>query len=521
MASPDATGWNTAIQEELAAVRNATVYEVISISNLPPSANLIGNTWVFKVKQNSDGSVERLKARITAKGCSQKEGIDYQEVFAPVANQTTIRLVIFCLVQRGLIGRSFDVKTAFLYGDLHAHERVYMRVPEGVPNRDKSTCWALQKCIYGLKQSARRFNEHLHSTLTTIGYTRSAHDPCLYINITPSSFTVLVIVVDDILMATSDNTIANTFLANMRETYQMKDLGEPSYTIGIHFERNAETNGYTISQKRYLEDVIARFSSANLPTATIPMPSALRLTSTGLANDSDSPLCDPLMYRSLIGSLMYVLLTRPDVATPISMLARFMHAPRKVHLDSALRVLGYLRTTKDMCLHYNRTDTTKPQLRCYVDSDWAADADTRRSRYGFAIYLGSSLLCWRSKLHSSITLSTAEAEYVAASETAKEILWLRQLTTEIGFPQTSATTMFEDNAACIKMSSNIGVSGRNKHLEVKMHFVRDLVAKNVVKLLKIGTADQRADIFTKNLPRPSFEKHRASLLDGLAPDTTD
>jgi len=520
MASPDSAGWALAINEELLAVQNANVYKIVNINSLPATANLIGNTWVFKVKQNGDGSVERLKARITAKGCSQKHGVDYQESFAPVANSTTIRLVICCLVQRRLVGRSFDVKTAFLYGELHDHERVYMRVPEGVPNRDPTTCWALQKCLYGLRQSARRFNEHLHNTLTTIGYTRSKHDPCLYHNITKDSFTLLVIVVDDILMATTSDQIADEFLAAMRDTYNMKDLGRPKYTIGMHFEHSAN-GGYTISQRRYLNDIISRFSDSNIPSATIPMPSALRLTPTGSVSDPNSPPCDPTLYRSLVGSLMYALLTRPDVSTPVSMLARFMSAPLKIHMDSALRVLGYLRSTIDLCLHYHPSSTPSPQLKCYVDSDWAADAATRRSRYGYAIYLGSALLCWRSKLHSAITLSTAEAEYVAASETAKEILWLRQLLTEIGFSQRAATVMFEDNAACIRMATNHGVSSRNKHLEVKMHFIRDLVNTKTIKLVKIGTKEQRADIFTKNLPRLAFEKHRSSLLNGTEPDTMD
>ena len=424
-------------------MRDAGVYTVVSLASLPSTANLIGNTWVFKVKQNANGTVERLKARITAKGCAQKHGIDYRESFSPVANSTTIRLVIYCLVQRKLLGRSFDIKTAFLYGTLHDHERVYMRVPEGVPDRDNSTCWALQKCLYGLRQSARRFNEHLHATLTKIGYVRSQHDPCLYLRVTKDSFTLIVIVVDDILMATSSDDIADEFLAAMRDTYKMKDLGRPTYTIGMHFESCAD-GGYTISQQRYLSDIVAKFSTANIPSSTIPMPSALRLTPTGSVSDPDFPLCDATRYRSLVGSLMYALLTRPDVATPVSMLDRFMQAPRKVHMVSALRVLGYLRSTIDLRLHY-RPSSDPPLLKCYVDSDWAADAATRRSRYGYAIYIGKALLCWRSKLHSAITLSTAEAEYVAASETAKEVLWLRQLLSEIGFPQRTATIMFEDN----------------------------------------------------------------------------
>jgi transposase InsO family protein len=518
LSSPDSTKWLAAIKEELNAVASAGVYHLVDKSSLPTDANIIGFTWVFKIKVNADGTIERYKARITAKGCSQKSGVDFQEsgIFAPVASATTIRLVIYCIVQRGLLGRSFDIKTAFLYGTLSADERVYMRIPDGADS-PPGKCWSLQRCLYGLKQSARRFNEHLHKSLISIDFTQSINDPCLYHSITAESYTLVVIVVDDVLMATTSDALGDKFLESMRKIYSMKDLGRPTYTVGTHFERDPSGN-YTISQKRYISDLINKYATNTLPVTSLPMDPSLRLCPSGSTTSPvDSPDFDPTRYRSLIGSLMYTLLTRPDVAAPVSMLARFMSAPKLFHWECGLRVLGYLKSTLDLCLTYTRS-ATPPKLVCYVDSDWASDAETRRSRYGYAIYLGQALISWRSKLHSSIALSTAEAEYIGASQAAKEILWLRQLLADIGFPQSEPTVVFEDNAACIKMATNHGVSARNKHLEVKMHFVRELVSDGVIKLVKIGTNSQRVDLFTKNLARPAFEQHRATLLNGTGPD---
>ena len=194
---------------------------------------------------------------------------------------------------------------------------------------------------------------------------------------------------------------------------------------------------------------------------------------------------------------------------PVSMCARFLAAPTCAHLDAALRVLRYLLTTQSLALTYTRTPS--PRLAAYVDSSWAGDPDTRRSRYGFAVYFGLALISWRSKLPACVSLSSAEAEYVGATEVCKEVMWLRHLLKEIGYAQ-SATAFYEDNAACVKMAENQLVSGRNKHMELKMHFIRERVEEGAVKLIQISTSVQRADLFTKNLCRPLFEFFRDDLL---------
>jgi hypothetical protein len=207
---------------------------------------------------------------------------------------------------------------------------------------------------------------------------------------------------------------------------------------------------------------------------------------------------------------MYAVITRPDIATPVSISARFLSSPTQAHLDQAVRILSYLVHTVDLSLTF--FETSSPCLRTFVDASWAADHDTRRSRFGYGIYFGRALVSWKSKLHACVCLSTAEAEYIGATEATKETMWLRFLLADIGLKQLQPTTLFEDNAACLRMAANKLVSARNKHLELKMHYVRERVSAGDVRLEYISTHLQRADILTKNLPRPAFERFRELLL---------
>ena len=207
---------------------------------------------------------------------------------------------------------------------------------------------------------------------------------------------------------------------------------------------------------------------------------------------------------------MYAVITRPDVAAPVSMCARFLSTPTVAHFEQALGVLKYLLCTTTLKLEYKRT--SNPVLSCYVDASWAEERDKRRSRYGYAIYYGNALICWRSKLHACICLSTAEAEYVALTEACKDVMWLRHMLNEIGNAQTSATVVYEDNIACMKMATNPIVSGRNKHMQLKMSYVRERVEAGEIILRHTGTSNQVADLLTKNLAWPTFQRFGSRLL---------
>ena len=214
---------------------------------------------------------------------------------------------------------------------------------------------------------------------------------------------------------------------------------------------------------------------------------------------------------------MYTLITRPDVAAAVSTCARYLSKPTQAHFDAAKRILRYLFHTRDLPLVFNKCGSELLRITAFADSSWANDVDTRRSRYGYAIYVGKSLVSWRSKLHSCVALSTAEAEYCAATEAAKHIKWVASLVQFLR-PKSKLppALIYEDNDACRTMVQCSQISGRNKHFELKQHYVRELYRKKVIKLLRIPTTQQVADIFTKPLARPAFEAHRSKLLNGIS-----
>jgi hypothetical protein len=507
MRSRDWKHWRRAMDEELAALRKLHCYDLIDQSDVPAGKNVIGYTWVYKIKINEDGSVSRFKARICVDGSKQKYGIDYQDTFAPVANAATIRIVLAIAMHQRLHLRQFDIKLAFVSADLDTP--IYMKSPVGAREPGGSV-WALRRSLYGLKQSPRLFNAKLHSVLVALSWTQSAHDPCLYYVRTADTFSLLAVVVDDLLLATSDLSFVEAFNVEMRKQFDFKSMGFPTYMIGMHLQR--KDGELRISQRQYIRDVANRFAPVvgELKPTLLPAPPTLQLVKTGIAGVPPSPPVDPKVYRALVGSLMYAVVTRPDVAAPVSMCARFLAAPTAAHLAQATRILRYLLATLDLALTYHCS--ANPALVTYVDASWAADPDLRRSRYGYAIYYGRALVCWRSKLHACICLSSAEAEYIGATEACKDTMWLRHLLKDLGLEQNSPTIIHEDNAACLKMATNKIVSGRNKHMEIKMHYVRERVEAKDIVLRYISTTHQRADLLTKNLPRPAYERIRELLM---------
>ena len=506
MKSVDRDKWKEAIDLELQSIAKMGCYKVIDEKDLPKEANIIGYQWVFKIKKNGDGTVSRYKARICVDGSKQKFMIDFVETWSPVANQVTIRLVLALVVHHDLEILQFDIKLAFVSSEID--QPVYMRIPSGA-KREPGKVWQLLKSLYGLKQAPRLFNEHLNKVLVKMQFKRSKNDPCLYIFKLKKTYTLLVIVVDDILLATNDLRHAKHFEQEMQKVFDLKSMGIPKYMIGMNLSRSK--NKLQISQQEYIRDIAHRHEVINDAPTNLPASSSVRLVSTGIANQSESPPTDEKNYRALVGALMYTLHTRPDVATSVSMAARYLSAPRQSHLVYATKILRYLYTTKDLKLTY--TKSAKPELICYADSSFADDTDSCRSRYGFQIYYGNALISWKSKLGSGVKLSTAEAEYVCAMQATKEIMWLRHMLEELHLGVAGPVVIYEDNQACIKMAENPIVSGRNKHMCTKMHYIRERIREKDVRLQYIPTKDQMADILTKNLPSHKFIPLREKMLN--------
>ena len=507
--------WKRALKTEIRSLRKHKVYKLVDKRSLPKRANIISAKWVFKVKPNPDGTIERFKCRLCARGFLQKEGIDYLATFSPVANSASIKLLLALAAKGGLQLRQADVSTAFLYGKLPKSERVYVTCPEGI-DHEPGQVMELRRCIYGLKQASRRWFEKLRNVLTRAGYKPTKSDPCLYRRFKNGEETLVAVVVDDLLIASTTDRGTKRVIRSLRKTgLETKDLGHPEYVVGMHVRKH-KNGDVSINQRLYIETLLRRFNMEEARGADTPANPTVKLSDklTPQTKEEQAKM-SKIPYRQLVGALLYVLLTRPDCAVAVGELTRFMSNPGKAMWTAAKRVLRYLKATMHVNVRFKARSQNKRghRTRAHVDASHAADPDKRRSRCGHVIEYNGTAILWRSIMQKRVALSTAEAEYRALTYAVKDIMWLRNILAELGRRELAPTPINEDNRACIAMVENPIVSARNKFIELDCHFVRDHQQMQHVRMVEVDTANQVADMMTKNLPGPAFRKHRSTILD--------
>ena len=475
--------WQQAMSDELQALHRAHTWDIVP---LPPGKSPIGSKWVYKVKTKSDGTIERYKARLVAKGFNQEYGIDYEETFAPVARVTSVRSLLAIAAIRRWPLFQMDVKNAFLNGDLA--EEVYMRPPSGVNHPPGHVC-KLQKALYGLKQAPRAWFEKFSTTLTSLGFSSSHYDSGLFTRTTELGTIIVLLYVDDMIITGSDTAGISELKTSLSSHFEMKDLGNLHYFLGL--EVLSDSSGIYLCQAKYISDLLSKAGITDTKVASTPLEYNLRLTPA-----SGPPLRDPTLYRQLVGSLVYLTVTRPDIAHAVHTVSQFMASPCSDHHAAVLRILRYLKGTMFHGLHFS--STSSPILQGYSDADWDGDLTDRRSTTGYCFFLGDSLISWRSKKQSLTARSSTEAEYRALADTTQELLWLRWLLSDMGAPQSDPTPLWCDNTSAIQIAHNDVFHERTKHIEIDCHFVRQHVVRKTVHLKPISTTDQPADLFTKS-----------------------
>jgi hypothetical protein len=485
IASPQSKEWLHAMDEEVKSIKECKVWDLV---DLPKDRKAIGCKWVFKVKKDENGNVSRYKARLVAKGFSQKYGVDYDEVFAPVVRSTTFRTLLSIAGNRNYRVKHYDVKTAFLNGNIE--EEIFMKQPEGYEEGDK-VCF-LRKGLYGLKQAARQWNKEIDKVLKKSGYSQSAHDPCLYCIDRDNSTNYILIHVDDILMASDCEELMNKAFKDLNEEFELKDLGDIKVFLSIEVERNVK--GYAISQSRYIDEVVKDTGLEDAKGSKLPLDQGYEKF------PEENVLDDNKEYQRIIGMLLYISTnTRPDIAASVSILSQRIKAPRKADLNEVKRVIRYLKATKDLKLQLNDNSCANKELQAYADANWAESRSDRKSNTGFICQLNGGTVSWACRRQSCVSLSSTEAEYVALSETAQEIVWLNNLIGDLGVKTDGAIRIFDDNQSCIKMSEGSKFSNRTKHIDTKYHFIKDLKDKEKIKVEYVCTEDNIADIMTKAL----------------------
>jgi transposase InsO family protein len=517
--SPDWSKWEQAEREEMESIQRAKVY---TLTELPPSHRAIGCKFVYKTKFDEDGNIIKHKARLVAQGFTQREGKDFTETFSPVLQFAALRCMLAIVAHYDLELHQMDVKTAFLNGDID-HE-IYMRQPEGYVERGKEhlVC-KLNKSLYGLKQAGRVWYQKIHLEFTRMGFSRLPNEPCTYVRRSNGHVVIIGLYVDDLVLISNSTEQIKAVKGELSALFDMKDLGEARFILGIKIDRDRPNRKLSISQTEYIRSIVDRcgLSDSRMTTST-PMNAGAKLVKTGLAGAPESKAVDARAYQACVGSIMYAMLgTRPDIAHTVSRLSQYNSDPRLEHWNALMQLVRYLAATANHSLVYtgqksktvsphlvtsfDGDKTAQPELIGFTDSDWANDLDTRRSMTGYLFRVAGGAISWKSRRQPTVALSTTEAEYMAASEAAREAVYWRMFLTALGFDVSQPTLIMSDNQGSIALSKNPEHHERTKHIDVRHHYLREQVESKTIKLDYISTDQMVADALTKPLAR---DRHR-------------
>ncbi|KAJ9542250.1 hypothetical protein OSB04_028756 [Centaurea solstitialis] len=486
--------WQEAMKAEMQSMYDNQVWE---LTDLPQHCRAVGRKWVFKKKTDMDGNVHTFKARLVAKGFTQTHGIDYDETFSPVAMLKSIRILMAISVYFNYEIWQMDVKTAFLNGKLT--EDVYMEQPEGFvdPKNPNKVC-KLLKSIYGLKQASRSWNLHFDERIKEFGFAKSEFEPCVYTKFSGSIVTFLVLYVDDILLIGNDVPTLQSVKGWLSKCFQMKDLGEAAYILGIKIYRNRSKRLIGLSQNTYIDKVLKKFRMDESKKGFIPMQHGIVLSKTQCpVSSQDQDKMKTVPYASAIGSIMYAMLrTRPDVAYSVSVTSRYQQNPGEPHWVAVKNILKYLRRTKDMFLVFGGSED-EISVKGYSDASFQTDRDEFRSQSGY----------------DTIADSTTEAEYIAASDAAKEAVWLRNFLSDLRVVSSISRPIdiFCDNSGAVAQAKKPREHHKSRHVLRKYHLIREIIGRGDVRICKIPTQDNVADPLTKPLARVKHEAHANSI----------
>ena len=409
-----------------------------------------------------------------------------------------------------------DVTNAFLHGDLS--ETIYMKLPPGythtgcrielleenssIPKPPVNLVCRLTKSLYGLRQSPRLWFAKLSTTLLNQNYKQCKSDYILFVKTTDSDVTLILVYVDDLLICGSSLSSIEDLQYMLSLNFHMKNLGPVNYFLGIEIHRSCD--GFFLSQKKYVTDILKEHGMLNFKPLLLPMDSHLKLSS-----DKGDILSDPTKYQRLLGQLIYLSITRPDITYTVQVLTQFMQKPTSVHMQNAKRLLRYLAGTTSQGILL--ASTSAATLTAYCDSDWASCPTTRRSTSGYCVFLGESPISWKTKKQSMVARSSAEAEYRAMSFTTCEVIWITALLKDLGLKKLPPTLLKCDSQAAIAMAANPVHHEKTKHVDIDCHYIRDQIQAGVIQTAHVSSSNQVADILTKVLPVKLHSSHVSKL----------
>ncbi|GJZ02603.1 retrovirus-related pol polyprotein from transposon TNT 1-94 [Tanacetum coccineum] len=489
--------WVMAMQEELNQFITNDVWELVPN---PMDMTIIGTKWVYRNKLDENGVVTRNKARLVAQGYNQQEGIDYDETYAPVARLESIRILLAYACALDFKLYQMDVKSAFLNGVIN--EEVYVAQPPGFIDFAKPNyVYKLKKALYGLKQAPKAWYDRLKAFLIKHNYSMGMVDNTLFTKKKDSNIIIVQIYVDDIIFGSTCQEMCDDFAKIMHDEFEMSMMGELNFFLGLQIKQLDD--GIFFNQSKYIKEMLKKFGLEDSKPMKTPMS-----TETKLTRDEEGESVDNTKYRGMIGSLLYLTASRPDIMFSVCLCARFQEDPKTSHLEAVKRIFRYIKGTMHLGLWYPKGSGIETIV--YADSDHAGDYVDRKSTSGVCTFMGCCLTSWFSKKQTALAISTTEAEYVSAGKACQQALWMKQALIDYGIRLDNIPIMC-DNKGAIDLSKNPVQHSRTKHIEIRHHFLRDNVQKGNISLEKVSSEDNIADILTKPLKREPFNYLRLGL----------
>ncbi|KAH9096322.1 hypothetical protein Ae201684P_009554 [Aphanomyces euteiches] len=499
LSGPNADKWRDAMQLEVDSLIGNGTWELV---DRPPNTNIVSNKWVFKVKYDSERDVEKFKARLVARGFSQRYGVDYTETFSPVIKQQSVRLLLALGLRFNVDVIHMDVLQAYVKAGLDTE--IYMEIPALVPGDPETQALRLLKSLYGLKQSGRMWHADIDATLLEIGLKKSLLDPCLYHSWSEHGITLLGLYVDDIMALSQDEAFLQEIKNELESKYQVISFGCVKRILGINVHR--KDGSMFLEQTSLIEELLEKQGMSDCHAQSTPLSLDHKMTEPG----EPAKMTQSTM-REIVGSLQWLAgCARPDISFATSLLSRFLNAPNEHHENIIKRILRYLSGTKHFGLEIKPTPSK--EMNVSTDADWAGDKSNRKSTTGFIVEVCGAIVHWFSKQQPTVALSTMEAEYIAACVGTQEALWIQQIMAEIGLERKDEpVSLWCDNQSAIRNMSNDILASRAKHMDIKYRFVRDAVQKGRIVVGYFGTDEMPADGLTKALSVERFEEARKML----------
>ena len=458
--STESLMWKEAIKSEIDSILHYHTWELV---DLPSGCKPLSSKWIFKRKRKVDGSIDKYKARLVIKGYRQTKGLDYFDTYSLVTRINSIRMVLAIAALKYLEVHQMDVKTAFLNGDLN--EEIYMEQPEGfsAPGQEMKV-YRLVKSLYGLKQAPKQWHEKFDNVMLSHGFKINECDKCVYVKDDEHGYVIVCLYVDDMLIVGSDDKMITSTKNMLNSRFDMKDMGLADVILGIKIKITSD--GLVLSQSHYVDNILGKFDKDKSGIARTPVDVTLHFSK----NKGESVA--KVEYSRVIGSLMYLMsCTRPDIAYAVNKLSRYTSNPRAMHWHRIMRVLKYLRFTRDYGLHYTRYHAV---LEGYSDANWISNVKDSKSHSGYVFTLGGAAVSWKSSKQTVIARSIVESEFIALDKCGEEAEWLRHFLEDIPrWPKPVPPIFIHcDSQSTIGRAQNSMYNGKSRHIRRRHNTIK-------------------------------------------------